>query len=202
MRVTVCVCIRDVDPYTEPNAAVTGQVHRTGGLHMPLPDGRTFDAFMAEYQRETERRRRHETNCSVVELEHVPTGHLTWLPEGSIAVLVAKHGSKDLHRLRSALAARDYNSFRDGFGRQLRMLEQLTYARKPFYRSLQEVPVFGEVAYYGKTLSRAFMVHDSLPVNLAFVPYIGGALNHDHFRLTQFTGGEHHRGDGDLEALV
>jgi hypothetical protein len=134
----------------------------------------------------------------VIELEDVPPGKLTFLPEGSISIFVAQRRSPSLEALHSTLRGSDYDAFREALGTNLKRLSRLIGERKPFHGgSFRNAPVLGDVSYKGRILSRAFMVSETLPVNFAFLPYLGGDLDHEGFELTQYA-----KRSGALEALI
>jgi hypothetical protein len=142
--------------------------------------------FGKDYAREIARREKTEAACHVIELADVPDFKLTFLPEGSISLFAAEAGSAPMATLRDSLGRRDYHSFREALGKQLANLPRAMKRKTKAFKTLASVPVFGEISYGGRTLSKAFLVHPSLPICYAFVPYIGGTLNAHEFRLTQF----------------
>ena len=159
---------------------------------------KSLKQFTDDYEKEIGRRKKTVSHCRVIEIQDVPSGKLSFLPAGSISVFVARHGSPNLEVLHSSLRGQDYNAFGAAVGEHLDRLGQLIRHRKPLYDgSVHNAPVLGEVSYHGKKLSSAFMVHDSLPVNYAFLPYSGGQLNHEAFQLTQYA-----KGSEQLESLV
>lgn len=172
--------------------AIGSEPARSNGL----PVG--FERFIAEYEDEISKRRRHESPCRVVELDDVPPGELSFLPEGSIAIFVAARDSPNLELLYTALRSGEYDAFRAAVGANLRRVSGLLRRRGRFHGGNFRNPlVLGEVSYRGKSLSRAFMVSDALPVNFAFLPYLGGHLSHGDFQLTDYS-----KSDGRLEAVV
>jgi hypothetical protein len=154
--------------------------------------------FAQRFYADLPNRVKTESACHVVETEDVPPNKLTFLPEGSISIFVAEVGSAALTALRVNLEAKKYDQFREALGKQLDRLPKLANSKTKVFQNIAAVPVFGEVSYAGKTLSTAFQVHRTLPVNFAFLPYLGGKLKHDSFKLTQYAKGH----PKPLEALV
>ena len=174
------------------------KVSKKRGKTQSGPTDANLSRFIKQYEKEIAQRKKGSGQCRVVELDDVPKGKLSFLPEGSIAIFVAEQKSPNLETLHATLRSGDYNAFRETLGGNLKRLSRLISAREPFHKgSVKNAPVLGEVSYSGKTLSRAFMVSEALPVSFAFLPYLGGKLDHKQFALTQYS-----KASQGMEALI
>jgi hypothetical protein len=108
-------------------------------------------------------------------------------PGGGIWVALAPSGSRGLTELRRLLQAREYERLGAVIQSYHQLVTSLVVDRRSPYASISEVPTLAEVTYAGKVVAGGLLVVPGSDVMLSFLPYNGGRLNSNAFRLTQYS---------------
>jgi len=121
------------------------------------------------------------------------------VPPGSVIAYVARRGNPVLRTLVAAARRGDMRAIGRIHTDAGRRIAQRLTARSSKPRSLEAIPVFGEIRYRSKTIARAVIPDGPSGVAIRMFPYNGGKLYDADFRLAQF---KRDAGADDLEAVL
>ncbi|MCB1020569.1 MAG: hypothetical protein H6509_07455 [Bryobacterales bacterium] len=137
-----------------------------------------------EYERVVEARTPSFSKVRAVTLE--ASAEYEGVPEGCVVGYFATEGNKTLDAIYEAAKAGDLKKLDQLHSRlaasHLKQLESL--GDKPV--GIAKTPLWGELRYRSKTISRALLAETAAWVDVRFFPYNGGKLFDDDFSLVNF----------------
>lgn len=114
-----------------------------------------------------------------------PDEDLTLVPPGSVGLFMGWPRSRLFGDLRRAAVAGD-RTLAGAADRAVEATESALNADTPVAQSFEDIPLFGDFRYGGRTLATGLFVTQTVEVMVAAVLYNGGPLDADRFQLVSY----------------
>ena len=137
-----------------------------------------------EYQNEIGNRNVYTMTPEVIQFETSEPIKMHNFPGGGIWVVLAEPGSKTLSQLREAASVKSYEKLASLIERGRKSL--LKQTQEKVFDSIHDVPVMAELTYGTKTVAQGLFVLPETDGLFVFIPYNGGELSPNRFKLSQY----------------